>query len=286
MPRWFADFLDRMLNRLACDTADRAGAALGLLTFHLGLRRRHCAGMAELTLGLRGTRRRSVLRRAYASMGANFLAIFTVGGPHGLERCIAPWSPAHLARLRAMHQGMVVVTGHLGSWDAGGLACVQHLGRMIGYAKRQHDPALDDAVNRRRCLTGLEVLLARQGDRGSAVRVLRFLRDGGLVGLIADQRPRPEEGQAGTFLGQRAWLHPGPGFFAEKARRPLVLGATLRRRAGDLRFFLGRPFLPERGAAAATQRILDQLGQLIAQVPGQYFWHHKRFRDQPPAGTP
>jgi lauroyl/myristoyl acyltransferase len=112
---------------------------------------------------------------------------------------------------------------------------------------------------------------------------LRAVRDGAAIGLLADQRPRPEEGVPAWFLGQAVHVHPGPAFFAAKASARIVPALALRVRAGLTRVYVLRDEAP--ADAVATQRVMDLLSALIVAVPGQYFWHHKRFI-HPPSQPP
>ena len=89
----------RALSGLAVDTASRLGGMLGVLVFHLGVRRRVASDLVARTLGLRGGRRRAVVRRSYASMGASFTEPWTIGGVDGGERHLATGNPAWLAQV-------------------------------------------------------------------------------------------------------------------------------------------------------------------------------------------
>jgi KDO2-lipid IV(A) lauroyltransferase len=279
MPGMVTAFLCGLLGRLAADTADRVGGTLGVLAWRLGIRRAHCTRLVAECLGLRGAARARVLRRAYATMGANFLAVWTIGGPDGPERHLRPLNPRWLAALHRAGRGgrgLVTITPHLGSWDAGALALQALVGPVLAYAKPQHDPAVDTLLNARRSATGVQILITHRGDRTEAVRVLRALRSGGVAGLIADQRPYTEDAEAAWFLGRPAWCHPGAGFFAAKARVQVAAGCCLRERAGRFVFFVGRP-----RDGVGTQQAMDLLSALIAAVPGQYFWMHHRFKAVP-----
>jgi lauroyl/myristoyl acyltransferase len=260
------------------DTADRLGGWFGVLAFHLGVRRRHCARLVELTLGMRGPQRARVLRQAYASMGANFLAVWTIGGVDGAERHLSWSSPLWTRRIMERSHGAVVLTLHGGNWDAGGLAVQGGGTQLLVYGKELHNPAVDAALNARRQATGLIVQHARRGDRTGALKVLRALREGAWLGLLADQRPMTEEGEAAWFLGRPAWCHPGAAFFASKARVPVIPMCCLRVAAGRYRTFTARPRDP---AMASTQWAMDAVSAMIRLVPGQYFWMHHRFKVQP-----
>lgn len=281
--RWLVLPFLRLLGTLAGDTADRAGGALGVLAWRLGIRRAHCTRLLAECLGLHGPARARVLRRAYATMGANFLAVWTIAGPDGPERHLTALNPrwlAHLHRQSRAGRGLVTVTPHLGCWDAGALAVQAFIGPVLAYAKPQHDPQVDALLNARRSATGVAILITHRGDRTEAVRVLRALRAGSVAGLIADQRPYTEDAEPGYFLGRPAWCHPGAGFFAAKARVPTAPGCCLRTRAGRFVLFVGRPAI-----GIDTQRAMDWLSALIAAHPGQYFWMHHRFKAVP-AGLP
>jgi Kdo2-lipid IVA lauroyltransferase/acyltransferase len=275
-----------IMQSLSSPTATRLGAWLGVMAFHLGIRRRLVRETLGLTLGVRGPERARLARRAYATMGANFIEIWTAGGQDGIEQHIEVANPTWARVVQARHPSMVMATAHLGSWDAALIGGRPLFSRLLAYAKAQHNVVLDKHLNDCRQITGAEILLTRQGDRTGAVTVLRALRSGAMVGLLADQRPRREEADAGTFLGQSAWCHPGPAFFAQRAGVVVVPGFALRVRSGLTKVYLLRPFqvagLPP---AVATQRVMDVLSALIAAFPGQYFWHHQRFSDVPEAAS-
>ena len=272
---------------VAADTACRLGGALGVLAWRLGVRRALVARTIGRTLGLGGPARARVVRRAYATMGANFLEIWTAGGVDGVERHACTANPRWARLLQERHGGLVLATLHLGSWDGSLIGGAAPFTRVLAYAKAQHNEAVDGLLNRRRMITGAEVLLTRQGDRTGAVQVMKALRTSGVVGLLADQRPRSGEGAAACFLGVPTWCHPGPAFFAQRARVPVVPSFALRVRAGETRVYYLRPFtLDGLDPAAATQRVMVALSALVAAFPGQYFWHHRRFVDTPPSCPP
>lgn len=283
-PGWRARLLDRafaLLGTLAVDTADRAGAALGLLAFHLGIRRRVVRSNLRRALGLSAMARRRVARQAYATMGANFLALAAARG--GLRGChLEVVNPAWCRHLQARHGGCVFLTLHLGCWDLAAHAAARFWPRVLVYATAQHDPAADACIDRCRTDLGMEVIKAKAADRRGAVRVVRALRREPIaVGLLADQGPQPEHGGRGWFLGQATTAHQGPAVIAVRSGAPLVAGFCLRTAAGRFRFVLGRAVTVAPGEEeVATQWGLDALSAVVAAFPGQYFWHHRRFKFQ------
>jgi Kdo2-lipid IVA lauroyltransferase/acyltransferase len=277
----------RSLQGLSAATASRLGAWLGVMVFHLGIRRRLASAVIGQSLGIRGPARAQVLKRAYATMGANFIEIWTAGGVDGPENHVDLASPRWIQGLLGRHPAIVFVTLHLGSWDAAVLAAKSVCPRVLAYAKAQHNPVVDALLNERRQVSGAQILLTRQGDRTGAVTVMKALRGQAVVGLLADQRPRTAEGIPATWLGVPTYVHPGPVFFAQRGNVPVVLGVALRVRSGRSRLYILRPIeVAGLDQAAATQLVMDRLSALVAAFPGQYFWHHRRFGDTPATCPP
>lgn len=263
------------LRRLAADTACRVGGALGVLAWRLGIRRRVVRAQLAACLGVRGTARARLARRAYAHIGAQFLAVWTIGGVEGPERGVRVLTPRWLALLARRCPAAVFVTAHLGDWDMAAHALAHHWPRVLVYAKALHDPPLDAALNERREAAGVSVVLVRADDRSGAVQALRALRAGAALGMLADQRPH--HGREARFLGRRALCFDGPAVFARRAGVPIIPGCCLRVRAGRSVVWVGRPIPPTLPHDELVQRTMDALSALILAHPGQYFWHHRRF---------
>ncbi|MBA2481858.1 MAG: hypothetical protein H0V44_14430, partial [Planctomycetes bacterium] len=214
MRSWLQRSILRGLNRLCADTAARLGGSLGVLAWRLGVRRTVANQVIARTLALRGPARARVTRRAYATMGANFVELWTIGGPDGPERHVQRANPRWQAAIHRRHPALAYVGPHIGSWDMGACGIAGNAGRFLVYAKAQHNPVVDRLINIQRERLGCEVLFADHGDRAGAVTAFRAMRAGASLGLIADQRPGEHESVPALFLGQPAQCHQGPKFFS------------------------------------------------------------------------
>jgi len=270
--------LIRLLLGVGADTADRAGAALGVLVFYFGLRRTVVSANIALTLGLRGATRRDIARRSYATMGANFLSLWTFGGVHGPQCGVRFLNPLWMTHLHRVCPGRVMLSPHLGAWEVGGMAVAQSIGGMLVYAKRQHDELLDREIQRARTSVGIEILLAHEGGKGAAITAMRALRSGRTLALTADQSPSGKDGIAAWFLGVATMCHDGPAVFSRRARVPIVPSFCLRSAAGHYVVFTGRPMPAHSDDNAMIQAGMDYISAMVAAFPGQYFWHHRRFK--------
>lgn len=269
-------WLDRMsaaglrgVGLLQADTADRVGAAIGLLAFHLGLRRRMVSEGLAL-LGWRGAARRYEARRSFCSVGASMFSIWTIGHPGGVDPQPAP--------MPQFPGGAVLVIGHTGMWLAAALQARRRWPGVLAYFKPLKAVAVQQAfVDLWRTSDITPLAVASDGGR-DAVQVLRALRAGQAVGLAADQEPGSRRWVPGWFLGQPCRLHAGPASLALRARVPVVVGLALRRRAGVYQVLVSRPLTATRNEEELAQAIADRLGALIDAVPGQHLWQHRRFK--------
>lgn len=268
------------LRWLAADTASRLGGSLGVAAFHLGVRRKVASSNVGTALGMTGTARRDVVRTSYASIGASFIELWTAGGVDGIDRHLQVLAPTWLSAVLRRNPGCVFVTPHIGNWDIAGFAIAREAPRVLVYAKAQHNPTVDAAANAQRVGMGIGLLFANHGDRTAAVKALRAVKAGAPLGLLADQGPGEREGVRAVFMGVTTYCHGGPGFFAKRAGVPIIPGFCLRTRAGEFVFLIGRPLASTAGDEAALVQVsMDLIAAMIARFPRQYFWQHRRFKN-------
>lgn len=274
----------RCLASLRFETAERLGAALGLLSYHLGVRRRVVAGQIKQCLpDLSPAERRRAIRACYCSIGANVFSIFaTADDQHPFGDRWRQMNPQWCQLMGQRHPGAVYLTLHLGAWEANAWITIRHLQqeRIICYATTQHDALLDQALNQRRTRRGADMVFVRGDDRRSALQTIRSLRGGERSAyLLSDQGPRPRHGQAAWFLGQPTYCHHGAVIFAQRAGVPIIPCVSLRSGPAQFNYFCGRPLdCSALDEDQALQICMDCLSALIAAFPGQYFWHHRRFK--------
>jgi KDO2-lipid IV(A) lauroyltransferase len=266
------------IRRLEPETAERLGAWLGSLTFHLGFRRSVSAETLRLGLKIHGPLRRSVALDSYRSMGANFFLLFSAGarGSTIRSRVVFPQDQAHRADL---YKNAIFLTSHLGAWDIGG-ACLSQLcgGNCIFYGKIQRRAMADSLVVEARRGLGIEILPTNADDPRAAVQALRVLKNGGSLGLLGDQGPRPNRGFPAFFLGVPTYTHAGPAFFAERTGRPIIPSYCVRTGWGKYLIVLCPPIYPCGDEVITRQRALDSLSAMARRHPRQYFWQHRRFK--------
>jgi KDO2-lipid IV(A) lauroyltransferase len=93
------------------------------------------------------------------------------------------------------------------------------------------------------------------------------------------------------FFGRPAKTPRGPAVFALKYKLPILFMAAVRQPSGKYRMVVEPVAVTESGdrdrdVDAAVARFTAVLERHVRQHPEQYFWHHRRWRRQPPDTPP
>ena len=189
-------------------------------------------------------------------------------------------------RVLAERRPVVLVSGHLGSWEAL-LALAPRLGMrpFYGVSRPPENRPLSLYAQRMRERWGVRLL-----HRHGAVRsIVQALGAGASVGMLIDQRARRKTVLA-PFFGRLAHCERAVPVLLQRARVPVLVGGCA---------MLGEPFRykaeisrvlwPEEFAGAAPERVLAglhaELERMILAQPEQYLWLHDRYRKAPPPGA-
>jgi KDO2-lipid IV(A) lauroyltransferase len=188
----------------------------------------------------------------------------------------------------ARHQGAILVTAHLGSWEAA-MAIAPWIGFHPAYAviRPPRNRPFSVAMQAERERRGIR-LLPRRGAMRAAPRILRA---GGAIALLLDHRTTGRPFLA-PFFGRPARCDRSAGVLLQRFRVPVVVCAcTLADEPLTYRVSFHEVLWPEDWAEAdlleITTRINRALERMILACPDQYFWLHDRYRDTPaefPAG--
>jgi Kdo2-lipid IVA lauroyltransferase/acyltransferase len=177
-----------------------------------------------------------------------------------------------------------VLTGHLGAWELAPFAQGLY-GHPLHFLVREVDnPRVNALVNCYRTRSGNVPIEKNE----SARAVLRILRDGGTVGILADQNTQPEESVFVDFFGVPASTTSGIARVALRTGAAVVPG-YIYWDAGEkkyhLRFeqevVLARSGDPERDALENTARFTQIIENAIREHPEQWVWMHKRWHTRP-----
>lgn len=262
------------------DALARWGAWLGDVAWLLGIRRRVVAHNLRLACPhIPACRRRLYGRQSYHTIGANFMQVWS-RDTAAVAASVDHRNPRWAHRCIQQYAGRCVILGmHHGNWEVGpvSVASEDPTGRLLVFAKRQG--LVDDLLNQARERQPVEVILAGGSGARSVTDGLRALRGGRPLGMLADQGPRPSQGVAAWFLDQPTYAFPGPAVLSARVDGALLPGVCIRVGAARNVVISFRP-IPAVGKSQAelVQAQCDAMSAVIRRWPGQYFWHHRRFK--------
>ena len=184
----------------------------------------------------------------------------------------------------------VGVTGHFGNWELTGRYWALRTGSIMSVAMPLKNPAVDALLLGAREKNSQQII-AREG---ALKKLVRFLRDGGTVGLLLDQNTAPEEGGVFVeFFGKPVAVSPAAGILAPMTGAEILFGYALPRPDGTYLGETPHAISPaeiaalDRATAAQelTQRITAFYEEAIRARPECWLWSYKRWRHMP-AGMP
>ena len=186
----------------------------------------------------------------------------------------------------AEHRGLVVLTGHFGSWEVAARG-LKALGRpMSMVTAHEPNPSVRDFMHEVRTRHGFKVIYSDQS-MFSGLPILQALRRDEIVGLqIEPWGPKPGSHEV-EFCGRRTRFQLGPFVVARLARAPLVPVFAVRTgiRRYELRV-MGR-FDPRTPADCITalHATVAVYERLVRERPAQWLMFEEVWSGSPP-GNP
>ncbi len=261
------------------------GESLGSLAYNLaGRERRRAMDSLSKAFGQEKPREEleQIARTSFRNLGR--CAAELCGLWHGRTEDVVPLFDEGAARPKidaalAQGRGVVVVTAHLDNWELLGA-----YGHAAGYstavvAKRIYFEKYDRIIMGMRRRFGMEVIYQDESPR----KLLRALRDGKILAVLADQDVRRLDGVFVPFLGRPAFTPTGPVSLALASKAPLVLGHTVRMGRDRHKVIISDPIEFDR--SDKKKAIIDGTRAWSAMVeaairkhPDQWVWMHRRWR--------
>lgn len=177
-------------------------------------------------------------------------------------------------------KGVVLATGHIGSWDMAGAAFVVR-GHPVNALVETLKPARwNERVQRTRTASGVTAIPVENGLRDMLAALRR--REG--LGVLVD-RPLASDGVPVTFFGRRTRVPGGAAMLALRTGAPVVPAALVRKPRGTgFVAHVGPPIVGRRGddPAVVMQHVMSWLEGIIRRYPDQWFMFRHMW---PPAET-
>ena len=229
--------------------------------------------------------RRRVGRGCYRHFGREWIAMLRLAKMDA-RGVVAQTSVVGLDSLRRALErgrGVIVVTGHVGNWEIGGGAVTARGIPLDVVVFPQANPLVNEAWRGHRRRLGMGVVMKNEAAAG----VLRALRRGRVVAILADQNARGSAFFV-DYFGVPAATAKGPALFAVRSGAPVFLGTAFRRPGARPRYVVTlaeiafeRSGDPADDMLRLTESYTAALEEVVRRRPDQYLWQHRRWKTRP-----
>jgi KDO2-lipid IV(A) lauroyltransferase len=186
----------------------------------------------------------------------------------------------HARAAAASGRGVFFSTPHLGNWEWAALATGASGFPVTIVARPLDNPLLDARLTAMREKAGCRIVSKREAAR----TLLRTLRAGGMVGILADQRARPPDALAVPFFGRPALTTTSIARLAGRTGALFLPVVCLRIAPGRYRLVFSEPLdftaIPpdESGVEHRTALVTALVERQVRAAPEQWLWLHDRWR--------
>ncbi|TXH95882.1 MAG: lauroyl acyltransferase [Pseudorhodobacter sp.] len=277
---WLVDRMIRLLIGLALMLPYRfRGAVFGwcvawVMAPLAGYRRRIRANLALIFPQMPRAEVARMMRAVPANIGRTFIEIYS-GDDFKSRVARAPLQGPGVAALQeaaAAKRPVILVTGHIGNYDAVRAALIARGYPVGGLYKRMNNPFFN--AHYVTAISRIGTPVFARGRNGMA-EMLRFLKGGGMVGIVLDQYVKG--GTPIRFLGHDAVTSLSPAEMALRYDALIVPVYGIRRADGDFELLVGAP-VPHSDPLNMTKILTSDLEKQVLQHMDQWMWTHRRWK--------
>jgi len=181
-------------------------------------------------------------------------------------------------------RGVILLTGHIGAWELSVYAHSIYGHPMSFLARRVDNPLVERLAESYRARYG-----NRSIDKKNSVReVLKTLKSGGVVGVLADLNASREEGVFCDFFGVEACTTAGVATLALRTGAVVLPGYLIWDEKAQIHCLHFEPPVEttntgnqKEDVVANTARYTKVLESIIRRYPDQWLWIHRRWKTRP-----
>ncbi|MGH9935125.1 MAG: lysophospholipid acyltransferase family protein, partial [Blastocatellia bacterium] len=266
----------------------KAGQAVGALAYAVlpHLRRRAEINLRLAFPGLDERERARIKRGAFRNLGRLLgeISQFPRFNRENISSIVTYEGLENYLNAVAEGRGVILLTGHLGAWELSVYAHSIYGYPMSFLARRVDNPLVERLAESYRSRYGNRSI----DKKGSVREVLKTLKSGAVVGILADLNASREEGVFCDFFGVEACATAGVATLALRTGAVVLPGYLIwdeKERIHRLHF---EPPIEtintgnqKEDVIANTARYTKVLESIIRRYPDQWLWIHRRWRTRP-----
>ncbi|MBK8465347.1 MAG: lysophospholipid acyltransferase family protein [Chloracidobacterium sp.] len=281
------------LRILPNDAANRVGISAGRLTFHL-LRKLRNTGLRNLELAFpekHEAERQKILKAAFQNLGRVMATVSKFGELTAenitdmIEYDLDPEFAAQYEKTKTEGRGRIILGGHLGNWELQAFSYPVFFEPLSFLARRMDNPRIEEMILAIRTRLG-----NKQIDKtNSAAVILRSLRGGGTIGILADVNSHPKEGVFVPFFGIPACTASGIAMLALRTNAVIVPAFAIWSEEKGKYFIVHDKIIEPVNTGDRRHDIVETTALCVAATervirayPEQWIWIHRRWKTRPP----
>ena len=201
--------------------------------------------------------------------------------PSALKKRFSHGDLSAIERFYRQEQSVIIVMGHLGSWELGGQYFSQlALHQLYVIYHPLTNPNYEKLLYRMRTRLGPKLYAMKTSFRG----MIKNRKELTATAFIADQTPTTGNGHWMTFMNQDTAIFKGTETIAQKLDYPVIYVSVIREQRGQFR--LETELLVEHPQQLAENELTElhtrRLEQDIKNYPETWLWSHRRWKHEKP----
>lgn len=178
-------------------------------------------------------------------------------------------------------KGVIFLTAHYGNWELLSLAIGAKFGPMSVIGRKLDSTTMNAILERNRQRFNITLLEKKGAMRG----ILKALQKGENVGLLVDQNTAEQEGILISFFGKRARHTPAAAQFSRKMNAPIIPAFITTYDYEHFEITLYDPIVmsQDENEEAIKNNVQAQANitqYVIEKKPDEWFWFHRRWKNQ------
>ena len=224
----------------------------------------------------------STISAMFKHLGISFIDMLRVdkySGQRDLDRYFEITHKENLTDALELGRGCIVLSAHLGFWEAGAFFMPQLGFETEVVAKPMRNPLVDAFFSRLRQTNGNQIINSRKGARG----ILRSLQKNHAVCILLDQHLKGPGSVIAPFFGRPAHTTTIITQMAIRHKIPIVTAFSYRQPDNTYRcnfeeMILLKGELDEENILANTTLLNQKIEDAVRKEISQWFWLHRRWR--------
>lgn len=275
-------FLSRLIRLLPYDVLLFIGKILGNI-YYLVVKKQRNRAIEQMIPALKITEAEAkvLVRKSFINLATNMLEIMYMPNLNSknIDEYVQFDHKERIESAIAEGNGVVVLTGHVGTWEWLSAATALNGFPVTAIAKRQPNAQYSQALDDLRATVNVEIFTRGTSELLSAGRALK---KGKILGFLADQDGGPK-GAFIEFLNKPASTPMGAAVFAKKFNSPVLPMFIIRQPNGrhKVLVFEAMKFVDtgdtDKDLFDFTVKMTKIIESIVKEYPTQWLWFQKRW---------